>query len=363
MIYRRTLIASGISAVLARMVSAEVPPVTSGHVGQLVVTGFRGTTASDPDVEIVRNLLERGSIGGVILLRRNITSPDQLRRLTDALRASSETTPIISIDQEGGKVTRVGSYNGFSDWTSAAALARSGRSNAEILAYYRARATELSLSGINLNYGPVVDLNVNPSNPIIGALGRSYGERVDQVVRFAELFIHAHRDAGIKTCLKHFPGHGSSHTDSHRGSVDISQTWSSREIAPFEALVKAGLADTIMNAHVLHRHLSDQPWVPTSLSSNSARELREGFKFRGPIITDDMQMGAILSLSSAESAAVQAVRAGSSFLIYSNHDRRYGMGTTELVLKGLASAVEMRTLPTHIVQTAIDVATRFRFTL
>ena len=309
--------------------------------GQLLVTGFRGTLPSDPEVDQVRRYIEKGVVAGVMLLRRNIVSPEQLCRLNASLQsAASEHPAIICIDQEGGQVTRLGSYNGFMPWMSAADMAISGRNDKDVLAYYTQRADEISAVGVNLNLAPVVDLNVNPFNPVIGSKGRAFGHHVADVVRFAELFIRAHRTAGVRTCLKHFPGHGSSFGDSHDGSADISETWSPEEISPFERLVRAGLADMIMNAHVLNKHLSDDPWMPTSLSRRSVDEIRDGLNFTGPIISDDMQMGAITNLVSPTDASVAAIRAGNSLLIYSNFKTMYPIRSIAEVNERLIRAMK-----------------------
>ncbi|MFX0547631.1 glycoside hydrolase family 3 N-terminal domain-containing protein [Roseovarius sp. S1116L3] len=332
--------------------------------GKFLVTGFRGTHPSDREVVQLRRYIENGEVAGVMLLRRNIESPEQLNRLNASLQSAATEHPvIICIDQEGGQVTRLGSYNGFMPWMSAADLAGSGRNDMDILGYYAQRADELSAVGVNLNLAPVVDLNVNPFNPVIGAKGRAYGRHVADVVRFAELFIRAHRSAGVRTCLKHFPGHGSSIDDSHVGSADISETWSPEEISPFERLVRAGLADTIMNAHVLHRHLSDSPWIPTSLSERSVDEIRYGLNFTGPIISDDMQMGAITNLISPIDASVAAIRAGNSLLIYSNFENMYSIRSIVEVNERLIRAMKDEELNMDDVVAGAEKAEAFRASL
>lgn len=334
---------------------------TSPNPGELLITGFRGTNPSDPEVEMVRRLLEKRLVAGVMLLRRNIESPEQLSRLSSSLHAASpDLPPIISIDQEGGSVTRLGSYNGFKSWQSAASIAQSGRNTAEIREYYSARAAEMSTVGINLNFGPVVDLNVNPSNPIIGSKGRSYGRDVDDVVDMAEAFVIGHRISGVKTCLKHFPGHGSSRADSHKGAADVSRTWIAEEIAPFERLVRADMADTIMNSHVLHPYFSDEPWLPASLSEKSVREMRGGLGFKGPVVTDDMQMGAITDLAGIAAAAAMAVKAGNSLLIYSNYENAYGIDTVLKASEAIRSAVDERSIPTEMISRAEGIVQTFR---
>lgn len=332
--------------------------------GQLLISGFRGTSSAEPEVDQVRRYIERGDVAGVMLLRRNIKSPEQLRSLTSSLQEASPDLPIIiSVDQEGGHVTRLGGYNGFKSWMSAAELSRSGRSREEIMAYYTERAQELAKVGVNLNLGPVVDLNVNPFNPVIGAKGRAFGRSAEEVTRFAELFILSHRSVGVRTCLKHFPGHGSSFEDSHNGSADVSQTWRAEEIAPFERLVRVGLADSIMNSHVLHKYLSDEPWIPASLSKRSVTEMREGLKFDGQVISDDMQMEAITDLLPYTDACVAAVQAGNNLLIYSNYKDRYSIHSIAEVNEALRSAINEGTLNPDIIAERATIVQKFRASL
>ena len=309
---------------------------TSLEPGQLLITGFRGVKLGDPEVDRVCHMLEYNLCAGVILLRRNCTSPEQISKLSWAFRdAAGGLTPVISIDQEGGRVARLDSGNGFFDWMSAKSIADSEMSPAEIEAYWTKRAWQLSEVGINLNYAPVVDLDLNHNNPIISKLGRSFGVEADFVSRMATLFIQAHRSAGVKTSLKHFPGHGSSTTDSHNETADISDSWKKAEMEPFSNIVHADLADGIMNGHLLHPRYSDEPWLPSSLSWRSVREIRKTLGFKGAIITDDMQMAAIEDLMPLEDSAVAAVNAGNTFLIYSNYRQSDHINTVERVAASL----------------------------
>lgn len=358
---REFLSFAGAMGVIGTCGSSFAQENKSSQVGQLLITGFRGTSISDPEVEQVRRYIEGGQVAGVLLLERNIESPEQLHRLTSALQSTAPDNPIIiSVDQEGGSVARLGKNNGFSDWISAANLATSGRNNREILEYYTERASELRATGINLNFGPVVDLNVNPYNPIIGSKGRSFGRQVEEVVRFAELFVLAHRSAGVKTCLKHFPGHGSSFEDSHYETADVTETWKAEEISPFERLIRADLADSVMNAHVIHKFLSDGPNLPTSLSRNTSDELREGLLFHGPIFTDDMQMKSITNVMSAIDASVLSVLAGNTFLIYSNYLRQHTVQTISAVHHALKTALVDRVIDQSTIADRIAVAKTFR---
>jgi beta-N-acetylhexosaminidase len=332
---RRSFLLCGIAAGIA----GSAPALAEGGVkfGQLLITGFRGTSPEDPEVDVVRSYLSQGTVAGVLLLRRNVVSPEQLEKLSDALReATPGPAPVIAIDQEGGRVSRLDATNGFRTWMSAAEVAASGMNEDDVIAYYTERAREMSAAGINLNLAPVVDLNVNPFNPIIGMLGRSYGHSVEVVVRHASMFVRAHRAAGVMTSLKHFPGHGSSVTDSHHGEADISGTWQVAEAEPFRALVAQGLADTIMTGHLLHPTFSDWRGAPASLSRRTVDHIRATISFRGPVITDDMQMRAVSGMLPLGEAAVAAVNAGNSLLIYSNYrntDRVETVRAVESVLR------------------------------
>jgi len=309
--------------------------------GQLLITGFRGTKPGDAEVDRVRGMLEAGLCAGVILLRRNCISLEQISVLSRAFRdAAGDLTPIISIDQEGGRVARLDGGNGFLNWMSAREIASSGMSDAEIETYWTKRAWQLSEAGINLNYAPVVDLNVNPNNPVIGKLGRAFGSEPGQVSRMAELFVRAHRAAGVKTSLKHFPGHGSSSTDSHKDTADISKSWKEIEFEPFANMMRGGLVDSVMNGHLMHPRFSDESWMPASLSWNSVKEIRQNLGFQGVIITDDMQMAAVEDLMPLEAAAVAAVNAGNTFLIYSNYRKSDKINTVERVAAALFSSLD-----------------------
>lgn len=309
---------------------------TAPDMGRMLITGFRGTKAGDPEVDEVRRMLRANQCAGVILLRRNCTSPEQLSHLTNALReAAGDLPPVISVDQEGGKVARLDGRNGFQDWRSAAEVASLGQSDSELLDYWSHRANELAAVGINVNFGPVVDLNVNPRSPIIGGIGRSFGADPVRVSHLAGLFVRAHRQAGVRTSLKHFPGHGSSVSDSHKATADVTATWAADELKPFRALVRAGLADSVMNAHLLHPDFSDAPGVPASLSLRSVDAIRKGLGFDGAIFTDDLQMAAVEYAMPFDAAAVAAVFAGNTFIVYSNYRKADTIATVGHALVAL----------------------------
>lgn len=357
MITRRGfIISAAFGAAAARSVRAE----GRYRLEKLVVSGFRGVLPGDPEVDVIRRLLEADEIAGVILLRRNIISPEQLIKLSLSLReAAGSFVPIISVDQEGGVVARVDAENGFSDWMSAAEAAFLLRSEQEIFDYYLARTRELAGVGINVNFGPVLDLNLNPMNPIIGRLDRSFGSDPEVVVRCASAFVRAHRATGIMTCGKHFPGHGSSLTDSHAEPTDVNATWMQEELLPFQSMASARLLDSVMSAHLIHRRFSGEDGLPVSLSKMALDQLETDVGFNGPVFTDDMQMGAITSNFSQETASIAAVAAGNTFLIYANHAQEHDAGTAIRVNRAVGNALEVGRIAEPVFMARLAKATGF----
>ncbi|NKB26518.1 MAG: glycoside hydrolase family 3 [Rhodobacteraceae bacterium] len=304
-------------SVLAAPAIAQADPVR--RAGARILVGFAGTRARDAGVQAVARDLAAGRVAGVVLFQRNIRSARQLRRLLDVLRdAGGATPPIITIDNEGGPTTRTNDARGFKSWLAAQQVVARCDSEDCVYDYYKPRAAQLAKAGITLNLAPVTDLNVNPRNPIIGGLGRSFSADPRVVTAAARQFIWAHRAAGLATCLKHFPGHGSTTDDSHLGLPDITQSWSAVELDPFAKLVGEGLADSVMMAHLFHENLSDGRFQPTSLSQKAIGVLRHEIGFDGPVITDDLQMGAVRNAYDEAASVHQAIAAGNDLLIFGN---------------------------------------------
>ena len=179
-------------------------------------------------------------------------------------------------------------------------------------------AKTLAAAGITLNLAPVVDVNANPNNPVIGKLDRSFSPDPAVVARHAQAFIEAHHAQGVLCCPKHFPGHGSSTADSHRGLVDVTDTWTRRELEPYAALIRSGLADCIMTAHVFNAALD--PEYPATLSKATIDGILRGeLGYDGVVISDDMQMGAIRKHYGFEEAVLKAIEAGVDILAIANN--------------------------------------------
>jgi len=309
---------------LAAEVATEDEAGLERKIGQMILVGFPGRATGHAGFKRVRDQLRGGEIGGVLYLGRNLKNRVTVCRMNAALTkvAPAGLPPLLAIDQEGGAVQRLKRHHGFPQTVSAKRMARR-TSPADAASAYGALAKGLAHWGFTLNLGPVVDVDVNPHNPIIGRLGRSYSSDPARVADYAAAFVEAHRDHGVLTALKHFPGHGSSRRDSHKGAVDISRTWSRKELEPFRRLIADRKADLIMTAHVINRALrDDRKRLPVSLSSRAlSGVLRGDLGFSGVIISDDLQMDAIRRNYSLEDAVVRAVAAGTDILLFANDKR------------------------------------------
>jgi len=289
----------------------------------MIMVGFPGASEKSAGVMAVREQLASGVVGGVVLFPENIGSPKQLKNLIAYLRnARSNPRPFIAVDQEGGKVQRLNRWNGYGYFPSAQSVANNpSLANPEAARrLYGEMAAELADTGFNMNLGPVVDLNLNPNNPVIGARGRSFGADPGTVTALATAFIEAHRAANIVTVAKHFPGHGSSRVDSHKALPDISATWRAVELEPYQRLAKTGLLDAVMVGHLYHPRFSDMENVPASLSARTINALRDRswINFGGVVMSDDMEMGAVNDDFSLDERVVKAINAGTDIVVFSN---------------------------------------------
>ncbi|MGW4464950.1 glycoside hydrolase family 3 N-terminal domain-containing protein [Micromonospora sp. NPDC004704] len=290
-------------------------------IASLLVVGFRGETVGTNDwiVKAIRN-----GLGGVILFdrdletdaARNITSPGQVTALVKSLRQASPGRLIVSIDQEGGKVARLNPGNGFPATKSEAEIG-AANSPSTTRTWAQGLVHDLTSIGVNLNYAPVVDLDLNPNNPAIGKLARSFSANPDVVVRNATEEIQVHRAAGVRTSIKHFPGFGSATGNTDFAVVDVSKTWSRSELVPFQRLIDSGTVDSVLVAHLLIKQLD--PSRPASLSPAVVTDLLRGqLGWQGPVVSDDMQAVAITSKFGRDESVALALEAGLDLLVFGN---------------------------------------------
>lgn len=305
-------------------------------IGQMLMVSFLGDHV-DENSTIVKNI-EQSNVGGVVLFDydpatrrfdRNIKSPEQVQALNQQLQTftreanlahnRSPLPLLISVDYEGGSVVRLKPEYGFPVTPSAAEIGQLTLSDADPVA--ESMAQTLESNGFNLNYAPVVDVNINPANPIIGKRGRSFSSNPSDVVRYAELFSQHYLNHHIQCTYKHFPGHGSSTSDSHLGFVDVSDVWQSDELTPYQQLLNSpSSCGAVMTAHIINRNLDDSG-LPATLSHKILTELlRENMHFNGVIITDDMEMKAIANNYGLEQAITLSINAGADILMFTGHD-------------------------------------------
>jgi len=284
-------------------------------IGQLFMVGFDGMEVSADLAAFIKEYKP----GGVILFSRNLESAEQIVELTNNLQACSPHSPLlISIDQEGGRVSRL--PNEFTIFPPCEVL---GRCNSSELAYAAAATIgrELKAVGINMNMSPVLDVNSNPANPVIG--DRAFGTTPAPVCELGMATVRGLEDNHVVACGKHFPGHGDTNADSHK---ELPVVTASRErleqieFPPFRHAAAQGIA-TMMTAHVLYRALDDQR--PATLSPTIiGKFLREELRYDGVVLTDDLEMHAIIDHYGIEDATIQSILAGCDMpLICKDRDR------------------------------------------
>ncbi|SEL67049.1 glycoside hydrolase family 3 protein [Nonomuraea pusilla] len=271
--------------------------------GTLLVA-FQGTTAPD----WVSRELEQG-LGGVTLFGFNVHGPDQMRALTTALRAAGE--PVISLDEEGGDVTRL-AYHVGSPYPGNAALGTVD--DVELTRrVYRAIGSDLAACGVNLDMAPSADVNTEADNPVIGT--RSFGADAELVSRHTVAAVEGLQSVRVAACVKHFPGHGATRVDSHLAVpvVDVSvEVLRERELAPFRAAIGAG-ARSVMTAHVAVPAVTGD--TPATLSPAALTGLLRGeLGYDGVVITDALDMHAITKSVGLAGGAVLSLAAGSDLL-------------------------------------------------
>lgn len=316
---------SGITTVSA---APDIPHA----VGQMMMVGFKGVriNAQSPIVQAIKQY----HIGGVILfdhfdrkrsgrwITRNIRSPAQLKRLTRQLQYYAKKyhdLPLfIAVNQEGGVITALKTKKGFKldeDYSQK----KLGRLNNQKIIYKQAlyRGQLLKRYGINVNLAPVADLEINPNNPAVAQLQRSFGRNAVKVIKDLMTTIKAYKKSGILCTLKHFPGLGSSATNTDFKTADVTQTWRFSELIPYRQLIKAHHAcRVVMVTHLINRRL-DKSAIAASLSHKIVTGLlRRHLHYRGLIITDDMDAKAIRDHVPIAKAIRLAVLAGNTIILY-----------------------------------------------
>ncbi len=282
-----------------------------------VMAGFDGHIANDHAKRLIRDF----RVQSLILFKRNVDRPDQVAELIRELQllaidAGYSRPLLIAIDQEGGRVQRL-----RAPWTVWPPIRRLGELDSLELTcdMAKAMAAELKACGIGLDFAPVMDVDTNPQNPIIG--DRSFGRDPEQVARLGVAFIEALQAEGVAACAKHFPGHGDTDKDSHLDLPVIEHSrsrLSDVELVPFRKAIAAGVA-TIMTAHIVVREFDEK--VPATLSPDIVSTLlRDELGYLGVIVADDLEMKAVSASWPYAISGVLAAKAGCDLLPVCEHE-------------------------------------------
>ncbi|WP_144933721.1 beta-N-acetylhexosaminidase [Paenibacillus sp. 32O-W] len=301
----------GLAGIVNRMTLDE-------KIGQMIIAGVDGTVPSARD----ERMIKQQHVGGIIFYKNNLSDPASVVSFGNRLKQWNEGHPVpllLSVDQEGGRVSRL---PGFDQLPTAQEVGRWGRPEAagEL---GRILGEEVGAMGLNMNFAPVLDINNNPKNPVIG--DRSFGSDAETVTGMGLEVMKKMAETGIIPVVKHFPGHGDTETDSHLDLPVIrksEQDLAGLEWKPFAEAIREG-ADAVMVAHILFPEIDGQN--PSSLSEKVVTgQLRDKLGFDGVILTDDLTMGAIVNRYGIGEAAVLSVQAGTDILLvaheYANVD-------------------------------------------
>ncbi len=304
-------------------------------IGQMMMIGLDGDTVNKQTV----NMLEDYHVGGFIISSYNVGNSEQLYNLITELKSlnkKNHTIPLfLSIDEEGGRVSRL--PNELINFPSNQIIAEKGDKE---LAYEIGTilAEKVDYFGLNMNFAPVLDINSNPRNPVIG--DRSFGSNPEIVSTLGVQTMKGIQDTGIIPVVKHFPGHGDTFIDSHRGLPVIThdmERLETFELVPFKEAIEQN-TDVIMTAHILLSEIDKKN--PSSLSNKIITKiLREQLQFQGVVITDDLTMGAIVANYEIGEAAVKAILAGNDIILVAHHAEK-----RKAAVEALLSAVEDGTI-------------------
>lgn len=304
---------------------------TRDKITQMMMPDFRNWEVDGEEVDVtslnddIRSALQEYKFGGVILFAENVQETEQTARLThdfqNTVIEEDEIPLLLSIDQEGGIVTRLGTG------TSLPGNMALGATKSEKYAYEAGAITanELSSLGINTNFAPTIDVNNNPNNPVIGL--RSFSSDPDLVSGMGTSFINGIQDQGVASAAKHFPGHGDTDVDSHVGLPKVDKSLdelNETELVPFRAAIND--VDMFMTAHIQYPQIEEESFpskedgepvnLPATLSPEILTDLvREDMGYEGIIVTDALNMEAITENFGEEEASLQAIKAGVDILV------------------------------------------------
>ena len=332
-----------IQAIIDDMDAAE-------KAGQLIMADFR-TNADGTGMTVLseeaKKAIQEYHVGGVILFAENLDTKEQTQKLTADLQSAADYGMLVGIDEEGGLVSRLKKSNipheTFPDAAEIVDAAYEGKTI----------GTELAELGINVDFAPVADVNTNPDNPVIGT--RAFSSDPQAAASKVAEFIAAMEETGVSACAKHFPGHGDTAMDSHLGETFVEHNMErlrSVEFVPFEQAIAAG-TDFIMAGHIKTPNATTDG-MPATLSSEMLGILRSDLGFSGIIITDAMNMGAIVDAYGSGESAVMAVQAGIDMVLMPANLSEAGEALTAAIEKGDISRERVDEALWHILSLKYD---------
>ena len=329
-------------------------------IGQMLIVGYPKQDI-EPSEQTISDIAE-GRIGGIILFEKNIKPSNsyiKLKQLTWNLQQKAPIPLFIAIDQEGGRVNRLKEKYDFPRSVSAQYLGE--MANVDSTRFYaEITASTLAGLGFNVNFAPVVDLSTYKDNPVIAKIERAYSDNPDSVARHAAVVIDAHRNFGVISVLKHFPGHGSSHADTHLGIADVTDYWQSKELIPYQYLLEKGKVDAIMTAHIVNKRL-DKEGNPGTLSKAIMTDLlRDSLNYDGVIFSDDMQMHAITKHYGLEKAIKLSIQAGVDVLMFSNNIQGSENRTVDAVHRIIRNLVQKGEITAERIDQSYDRIVRLK---
>ena len=332
------------------------------QIAQMLCFGFSGHQLEHNEA-LQAILASPDGIGALILFDydchtntqgKNILSLAQTKKLNQAIKTfyaahHPENRPIwLAIDLEGGRVDRLKHCAQYAGLASAADIASFSYKQRQQL--WQENADLIKQLGFDINFAPVIDLNLSPNEGIFGPLGRCFSDIPEEVALYALEFLSIYHQAGIIGCLKHYPGHGSAKADSHHGFVDVTDTFTRDELIPYHMILKSShLVPMIMTAHVINRQL-DPSGLPATLSETMLKQqLRGELNYQGIIISDDLQMHAIANCFGLEEAIIKTIGAGADMLIFGN---QLGQHQVKDIIDLIETLVIHQKIDRHCIETA-----------
>lgn len=321
-------------------------------VGQLFIVTPEQLDTKHSNIKSINNTIKSSikkyRVGGIIMFAGNIGTPSGITKFNKELQKATKTKMFISVDEEGGSVARIANNKKFKvkKFSNMQTIGKTKKtSNAENVG--KTIGSYLKKYGFNLDFAPVADINTNPKNIVIGK--RAFGSSPTLVANMVNAEIKGFHKSKMMTCVKHFPGHGDTTGDTHKGYVAVNKTWSQMkkcELIPFQKAFKSP-TDMVMVAHITAKKVT-KDGLPASLSKEMiTNKLRKELKYNGVVITDAMQMGAIAKKYKGGDAAVKAIKAGVDIILMPN-----GLSQSyNAVLKAVKSGkISKKELDTHVLR-------------